>query len=185
LDLSLLWGIGCRLGGWDDDGGGGNYWLGWAGELELLAADLVTWVVDGLAVKVAALQSRCGVQVEEVWARLAAELVVAVVLSGTAAIWLDVGVFESLFEVVVGVDDYTAGASLVGGIVQVGTAALVVGAGLSLVRSGVWDGEVRAADVVGRVKQAGTAARQAEGIGKNSSVTADAGEGIVGSVGTA
>jgi hypothetical protein len=65
----LGWGTGCGLGGWDDDGGGGNDGLGWAGELELHAADLVSWVVDGLAVSVAALQSRSGVQVEEVWAR--------------------------------------------------------------------------------------------------------------------
>jgi hypothetical protein len=65
----LGWGVGCGLGDWDDDGGDGRAWLGWAGELELLAADLVSWVVDGLAVSVAALQSRSGVQVEEVWAR--------------------------------------------------------------------------------------------------------------------
>jgi hypothetical protein len=106
-------------------------------------------------------------------------------LGGTAASWLDVGVFVGLFDVVIGVDDDTAGASLVGGIIQVGTAALVVSAGLALERYGVWDGEVGAADVVGGVKQAGTAARQAVGIGKNSSVTADAGEGVVGSVVTA
>jgi hypothetical protein len=59
------------------------------------------------------------------------------------------------------------------------------GAGLVLECLSVWNDVIGTADVVGGIVQAGTAAREAVGVGVDLSVTADAGGGIVGSVVTA
>jgi hypothetical protein len=112
LDFVLGWGSRGGLGCGDNDAGVGWAWLRWADRLALLAADLVGWVIDGFAIEVAALQAWCRVQVEEVWARGAAEQVVAVVLGGSTAAWVDVGIGVGLDKVVVGIDNDTAWASL-------------------------------------------------------------------------
>lgn len=103
----------------------------------------------------AALQVGSRVQVEEVVAEAvrAAKLVVAVVLSGTAASWSDVGVGVGVGEIVVEADNDSAWARRGGWVVSSGTATLESVGGLSGDDLGASARFVWAADIVGWVVQ--------------------------------